>query len=90
MKALERPQQWHEENARRLQQTRVKVYLVFEATDDDEYNRYFPYSKAGYAQARELAKRCNERVRVVEEKVEFLPIPFIRKGNEKVWEAWGL
>lgn len=90
MKALERPKQWHEENARRYQNEKVEVYLVFYDDDGDEYNAYFPLSREGKQQADKFAKKHHSRVLKTKEKISFLPIPHIRKGNEHIYEQWGI
>jgi hypothetical protein len=73
-KALERPQEWHRNKFRSLQETLVKCYLVFEFSkeDGDEYNRYFPFTKEGLRDAQSLAKKCGEKVRATEEKLKYL------------------
>lgn len=90
MKALERPQQWYEENARRYQHNKVEVYLVFYEDDGDEYNAYFPLSKEGKQQAERFARKHHSKVLTTKTQVRFLPIPHIRKGNEQIYEQWGL
>ena len=53
-KALERPLEWHKENARREKQQLIDCYVVMYAKPSDpqdEYNKYFPATKEGYQQA---------------------------------------
>ena len=53
-KALERPAEWHKENARREKQQFVDCYVVgFASCEDprDEYNAYFPLTPQGYSKA---------------------------------------
>lgn len=90
MKAVERPQQWHEENARRYQNEKATVYLVFYEDDGDEYNAYFPLSREGKQQAERFARKNYSKVLKTTTQVRFLPIPNIRKGNEHIYEQWGL
>lgn len=77
MKALERPQQWHQARRLDLFNKRVQVYLVFfsDLTDGgEEYNRFFPFTPEGEKQAEKLAKEQNETVQVVWQKIKYLPI----------------
>ena len=54
-KALERPSEWHKENARRERQQLVDYYVVGYAPlpEDprDEYNAYFSCTPQGYSEA---------------------------------------
>jgi hypothetical protein len=53
-KALERPSEWHKENARREKQQLVDCYVVGYALPEDpqdEYNAYFPCTPQGHKEA---------------------------------------
>jgi hypothetical protein len=93
MKALQRPQQWHDEQRHKISQQWVDCWEVeFQILDEEEdYSKYhhFPATSAGKRKAIALKHEGSHKKNLRQTKVQVKDIlPHHIKYNTPEWNTW--